>query len=411
MREIITSLDVGTDTIKLIVAEYFEDNFNILCAVTEPTIGFEDYKIISESELIKSIKKTVNKANEKLNFKIKNVIVNIPTLENDFIISDATIPVASPDEVVGSKDILKVIQNTTHNKINLNDELIAAIPIYFNVGDHETNKPYKKRGKTISAKTVLVTADKKEVCNILNIVTKSGLKVIDIVSTGLVDYYNFKNEYYDNLTGIIVNLGHSKTQVSVFSKGIYVNNEVLPVGGDNINKDISFIYRLNNKDGSYLKNNLALANIRRADPKETKELVDRDGEKIEINQYELTEIVSSRVTEILKLVKKSINHLTKKKISYIIVTGGLTELEDFNLTLTSLFGDTAKVGTINSLGARNNKYSVCIGMTKSFKEKLKLRHREYSTVSVDDAHLMCTSDSTRANDSILGKVFGYFFDN
>ena len=111
------------------------------------------------------------------------------------------------------------------------------------------------------------------------------------------------------------------------------------------------------------------------------------------------------------LVKKSINHLTKKKISYIIVTGGLTELEDFNLTLTSLFGDTAKVGTINNLGARNNKYSVSIGMIKSFKEKLKLRHREYSTVSVEDAHLMCTADSARANDSILGKVFGYFFDN
>lgn len=411
MREIITSLDIGTDTIKLIVAEYFENDLNVLCAVSEPTVGFENYIVVSESELIKSIKKVVNKANDKLNFKIKNVIVNIPTIENDFIISDATIPVTSDDEVVGSKDILKVIQNTTYNKINLNEELIAAIPIYFQVGDHETDKPYKKRGKTISTKAVLVTASKKEVCNILNVVTKSGLKVIDIVSTGLVDYYNFRNEYYDNLTGIIVNLGHSKTQVSVFSKGIYVNNEVLPVGGDNINKDISFIYRLSDKDSSYLKNNLALANIRKANPKETKELVDREGEKLVINQYELTEIVSSRITEILKLVKKSINHLTKKKISYIIVTGGLTELEDFNLTLTSLFGDTAKVGTINNLGARNNKYSVSIGMIKSFKEKLKLRHREYSTVSVEDAHLMCTADSARANDSILGKVFGYFFDN
>ncbi|NLA43966.1 hypothetical protein GX865_07570, partial [Candidatus Saccharibacteria bacterium] len=132
-----------------------------------------------------------------------------------------------------------------------------------------------------------------------------------------------------------------------------------------------------------------------------------------INQYELTEIVSSRVIEILKLIKTSINHLTKKKISYIIITGGLTELKDFNISLTSLFGDTAQIGEINNLGARNNKYSVCIGMIEYFKDKLRLRHRKYSTVGNIDIELMCNTDSkiSEANDSILGKVFGYFFDN
>ena len=413
MREIISSIDIGTDKIKLVVGEYLNNDFNILCALDEPTIGFENYNIINEYDLIKGIKRIVDQANRKLNFKLKKIIVNIPTNLNDFVISDATLTIKNEDLTVTSQDILKVIKNTAYNKININNELISAIPIHFRVGDNETKDPFNKKGKNISAKTVLVTASKREVYDIISIVEKCGLEVIEITTTGLVDYYNFRNDYLDNKTGIIVNIGHSKTQVSVFSKGIYINNEVLPIGGENINKDISFIYKVKRKDANKLKENLALANIRRANPKEKMILTNKEGEKLDINQYELTEIVSSRVIEILKLIKTSINHLTKKKISYIIITGGLTELKDFNISLTSLFGDTAQIGEINNLGARNNKYSVCIGMIEYFKDKLRLRHRKYSTVGNIDIELMCNTDSkiSEANDSILGKVFGYFFDN
>ncbi|MDD2409102.1 MAG: cell division FtsA domain-containing protein [Bacilli bacterium] len=413
MREIISSIDIGTDKIKLVVGEYLNNDFNILCALEETTIGFENYNIINEYDLIKAIKKIIDQAHRKLNFKLKKMIVNIPTYLNDFVISDATLSIKNEDLTVSSQDILKVIKNTAYNKININNELISAIPIYFRVGDNETKDPFNKKGKNISTKTVLVTATKREVYDIISIIEKCGLEVIDITSTGLVDYYNFRNDYLDSKTGIIVNIGHSKTQVSVFSKGIYINNEVLPVGGANINKDISFIYKVKRKDANILKENLALANIRRANPKEKMTLTNRAGEKLDINQYELTEIVSSRVMEILKLVKTSINHLTKKKISYIIITGGLTELKDFNISLTSLFGDTAQIGIINNLGVRNNKYSVCIGMIEYFKDKLRLRHRKYSTVGNIDSELMCNTDSkiSGLNDSILGKVFGYFFDN
>ena len=52
-------------------------------------------------------------------------------------------------------------------------------------------------------------------------------------------------------------------------------------------------------------------------------------------------------------------------------------------------------------------------MIEYFKDKLRLRHRKYSTVGNIDIELMCNTDSkiSEANDSILGKVFGYFFDN
>ena len=414
MREIISSIDVGGNKIKLVVGEFYENEFNILCAVEEPTRGFIDHEITNENELIKAIKRVLNKASLKLNFKIKKVIVNIPTSYNNFVISEATEKIDNEESKVTSKCILKVIQNTTKNQININEELIAAIPVYFRVADEETKEPFNKRGKSILAKTVLVTGSKIEVYSLIGVLEKCGLEVIDIASPGLVDYYNFKNETLDKDVGIIVNIGHYKTHVSVINKGIYINNDVIPVGGANIDNDIAFMYKLRRGDAKYLKENLALAHTRRANPKETKEILNKEGETLVINQYELSEIVASRVTEMLKLIKTSINHLTKKEISYIIITGGLSELKDFNIAVSTLFGETAQIGRINNLGARDNKYSTGVGMIKYFKSKLILRHREYQSVSDENIEAMlesATKSKIVASDSILGKVFGYFFDS
>ena len=413
MREIIGSIDVGTDTIKLVVAEYFNNNFNIICAIESPTKGFRDYEIINENDLVKSIKTALEKASVKLNFKLTKVIANIPTTSNNFILSEATNTISSENNIVNSNDILRVLQSTAYNRVNINDELVSLIPVGFRVGDYETKDPFNKKGKTIAAKTILITALKKEVYDLIKILEKCGLEVVDITITGLVDYYNYRNNYLDMKTGIMVNVGASVTQVSVFSKGIYINNEVINLGGLNIDKDIAYIYKLKLSDARYLKEQLALANIRRANPKESIKIVNKEGEELNINQYELTEIVASRISEILKKIKSIINHLTKKEISYIIITGGLTEFKDFNIAVTSVFSESASIGTINTLGTRNNKYSVCLGMIKYFNDKLKLRHRRYSTISESDAEDMCNKESKISipSDSILGKIFGYFFDS
>jgi cell division protein FtsA len=283
----------------------------------------------------------------------------------------------------------------------------------FRVGDLETLEPYHKKGNVLSVKCVLVTGDKKTIYDLIDILLKCELEVIDITSSGLSDYYNFKNTNYDVKTGVVINLGNTSTIINIISKGIYINSEILDTGGYDIDKDIAFGYNLKRTEAKYLKETLASASIRTADAKETLKIANKDGKEIEVNQYELSEIVANRLSEILKLSKKSINHLTKKEISYIIITGGLTEIKDFSIELSSIYGENVKIGTINNIGARQNKFSASVGTLIYFNDKLNLRNKEYSTISENDIELMCNKDSKIgvANDSILGKVFGYFFDN
>ena len=413
MRKIYSALDIGSSFIKLVVGEFFNNKLNILCAVKGETKGFRNNQITDSNKLIASINDVLNEASNILNFKITKLIVNIPTDYNDFKIAESKIPINNEEEIVTTQDIVKVLQNTSNNELKETEELLATLPIVFQVDDEETSYPLNKKGKNLFLKSVLVITDKKRVYDLAKVLEKCEVQIIDITTTGLVDYYNFKNKNFNNKNVIIVNIGATTTNISVFSKGIYINNICLDNGSFDIDKEIAAKYNLRKKEATYLKETLALASINRADIRETISLIDCDGKEIVVNQKELSDLVNKKIVDILKNIKKNINYLTKKEISYIIITGGLAELKEFVVPVNSVFGEKARIGKINEIGVRDSSYSVAIGMLKFFNSKLLLRGKNYTMVSDEDIESMCenSNKSSINGDSLIGKVVSYFFDN
>ena len=409
MRKIYSALDIGSSYIKLVVGEFINNRLNILCALKKETRGFKNNQITNSDTLIKSINSILNEASLKLNFKITKLIVNIPTDYNDFLMSDGMIKLEN--EVVSTNDIIKVMQECTLNRIKANDELIASLPIIFNVGDNETNSPFGKRGKTISVKSVLVSTDKKKVYDLVKLLEKCDIQVIDITTTGLVDYYNFKCREFDGVNTVVVNIGYTTTNISVFSKGIYINNICLEVGASVIDAQTAKHFNIRKKDAIFLRETYGrLVNDNLKDEDDVL-ITDLDGKEIRINRYELCKFISKQLHDIIKLIKKNINDLTKKEISYIIITGGLAEFKDLGILLDQEF-DNVKLGNIEEIGARDNSFSVSIGALKYFNEKLSLRGKDFGMLSDEDIELLTNGNSKlESGESLLGKVFSYFFDN
>ena len=152
----------------------------------------------------------------------------------------------------------------------------------------------------------------------------------------------------DKKVGVVINIGDETTTMSVFNKGVLTNTAVNLYGGQNVENDISFVYKIPLKDSKKIKEEFALAHKSMAQSSEHIDMTNTLSEMVRINKFEVSEIVMSRVSEMLNLCKKSINHLTKKEISYIIFTGGLTECKDFNLVLQETFGSNVTLGNIQS---------------------------------------------------------------
>ena len=414
MRKIMSVLDVGSDTIKLIVGEMIKSRLNVLDISSVITEGMQKNNIIDANKLSECIKKLFQTASEKLGMNVSKTIVIISSKNAEFTIGEGIIKINNENNLIVGSDISKVLIESTSGVIQDNMELVNVTPTIFRLDNNQYTKDPKGSISTkLGVRSVIISSPKSVVYPILEILEKLNIDVVDISFDAVGDYYANKNANTDNKVGAVVNIGNTKTTISIFNKGILTNISTIELGGENIDNDISYIYKVPRTVSRKLKEEFALASIRLASQNDTLEVVNKNGEKIRVNQYEVSNIITSRLKEILSMIKKEINHLTKKELSYIIFSGGTTELQDFNLVLEEMFGKIAKIGCISELVARNNKYSSALGLIRWYNELEKLKDKDYSIFTIDDQEDLSgiQKQGTISDNSIIGKVFGYFFDN
>lgn len=414
MRRIIASLDIGSDSIKLVVGEIFKNKLNILAALDTPSRGIKKGYIVNSESAIESLKELFDKAEDMLGIRIHNVITSVPSLYTDTFLAEGIVAINNESKMVESKDVIRVLQNAVANKIEPDSELVTILPTNYKINDEEIVKdPIGITCSKLSVKAVIVTVPKKNVNPIITCLKKIGVDVVDIGISPLGDFYEFKTKEEDKLVGAIINIGEETTTVSIVNRGVLTNSEVIYVAGSKVDDDLMYSYKLTKGDARKLKEKLSLAHNRNAEPSENMTFTDLNGDEIKINQYDATEIVMSRLKEILKLAKKQINLLTKKEISYIMVTGGVTESKDFELVLEEVFGTLATLKNVSEIGVRDNKYSNCVGLIKYYNTRLKLRNIDFSIFSLEEQEEFSglSKKMNISEHSILGKLFGYFFDN
>lgn len=413
MRKIIASIDMGSSSLKLVVGEFMKNKLNILAVSECPCDGLECGFVVDKKQVMHSLKTVFNKAEEMVGLPIHKVIASVPSESAAFEITEGLTTINNEEHIVRSIDLIRAMQAASYNRISTEEELAAIIPTSFKINDEVVANPLNMPAEELKVKTVLVTVPKKNVHPLIECIESIGVQVIDITLSSLGDYYSLKNAEMKEKTGTIINIGKDTTTVSVFNKGILMNTAALELGGRNIDYDLAYVYKISEKEANNLKEHLCLAHKRMASPSVVMEITNQEGENIKINQYEASDIASSRIEEILKLAKKQINLLTKKEIHYIMITGGLTEMTDFPLILEEVFGHNAKIASLNYLGARNNKYSAAVGFIKYYENKMRLRQKEFSIYTLEEQEEL--SGISRkigfSDNSILGKLFGYFFDN
>lgn len=414
MRKIIASLDMGSNSLKLVVGEFMKNKLNILAVSECTTEGIECGFVVDKKQVVHSLKSVFQKAEDMIGLPIRKVIASVPSQDAALEISEGLTTIHSEDHLIKSSDIIRAMQAASYNRISIEEELAAIIPTGFKINDDEiVSNPLKMIAEQLKVKTLLVTVPRRNVHPLIECIEQIGVQVIDITVSALGDYFSIRNNSMKDKIGTIINMGKDTTTVSIFNKGILLNTAVLELGGQNIDNDLAYVYKISKKEAKQIKENLCLAHKRMASPSRMVEVTNQEGENLKINQYEASDIASSRLEEILKLAKKQINLLTKKEIHYIIITGGLTEMTDFSLILEEVFGHSAKIASLNYVGARNNKYSAAVGFIKYYENKMRLRNKEFSIYTLEEQEELSSLGRkiNFSDNSILGKLFGYFFDN
>lgn len=400
MRHIYTSIDLGSDTIKALTCELYNGRLNLLASSTVKSTGIKKGVIVDSDLALSSITKTISELESDLGIRINKVLVNVPSYFSDFNVVRGKINV---NGTVDGNDVVKVLQSATKGNVEAGREMLTVIPIDFSV-DNETGllDPKGKKGKELFVRAVLITMPKKNIYSVVNLFDKLGIEVDDITINEIGDLYAFKNEKINENIGIVVNIGHNISTVSLFNKGILVKNSILQMGGANITNDLSYIFKLDNQDAEMIKEKFAVASSSYASQNDI-----IDVKNIKLNQKEVSEVVESRLEEILSFVKKEIFSLTDKQFSYIIITGGTVNINYFDVPLKKILGENVSVGKVKVLGASDNRYSSVVGNIVYYINKLKLKG-ENSTMVDSENETILSSPKKNTNETMIGKVINFF---
>lgn len=398
MKKIYTSIDIGSDTIKFVVAELYKEKLHILHSSSIKSKGIRKGLIIDSNLMVNSIKDGIKVVSNDLGFQIKKVIVNVPSYNAKFMYVTNKIEI---NEEITTEDINKVIKSSVYGKIDSDYELVTVLPLEFVINESDSVEyPVGLKANTLEIKGIMITVPKKNIFSVVSVMESAGLEVVDITLSGLSDYSEVKRDNIKNKVGAIINIGHDITNVSVFNKGKLMNTEVLQIGGHNVEKDIAYVFGINVIDARTIKEKFSFAHKRFVTLTDTYEIKNNDEKLIKIGQLEVTEVVMSRLTEILNYAKKQILLLTKKNIEYIIITGGTTEMKYFKNLVYEILGKDVIIYLMKDIGIRDNKYISAFGSIKYFIEKMTIRGKDYSMISPLDEELLLTPESKTRRDKV-----------
>ena len=411
MRKIFTCIDIGTDTIKAVTMEEYNEQFNVLATAISPSKGVKKGLIVDANQITNAIRKVIKDLESKIGTKIEQVLAIVPSNNRDISIATGDINIHTEDHIIDGDIIFNCMQKSLKNNVSPASEVVSIMPIEYKIDDNKKVKnPLGLQGDKLSIKSVVVSVPKKNVYSVVGILENMGIEVVDIITSSIANYFAISDSEYDKCVVSVVDIGKEKSVLSVFNKGILIKETISSICSDDIDKAISFNYKTEEDESKKIKEDYGVANRKYADTDETYKIVNRLEQEIEVNQYSLSETIEYKLVEMLKSIKKDVNSLTNREISYIIVVGATTSMLGFDALVGDIYGNKGQVGNVSIIGIRDVKYLTCYGAIKYFVNKLNLREKEYTMFNDEKVDDMLKARKKMGTGSVLGKIFGRIFE-
>ena len=377
-KEIITGIDVGTTKIAVIIAEYNNEQLTILGDGITPSYGLDRGEVIDIPKTRESLNNAIKQAEEKANYKINSAFVGITGNHINGMNYSGVVIVDEGDGLgaeIQKNDIIKVRERTRSISLPSEREILHVLDKEYRI-DEQTNieNPIGLFGKRLELNAHLVTIAKNAVNNLKNSLSHD-IHIKNFVLEPLASAYAVLNNQQRNLGTVLIDIGGGTTDIIIYENNGVQYSGAIPMGGNIITKDIALGIQqqtgecLDDKDLQALKHDYGSAKKECIDENK-KIILNINNREIIINEYDLTNIIQSRMVEIFEEVKRKINQTNIINRPYgIVITGGGSQLKNIMELANEIFQQNVIIGyPMNINGAeniiRNPRFSTAIGLIR-----------------------------------------------
>ena len=362
-----TGLDIGTSSIKVLVAEFISGEMNVIGVSNIPSTGVKDGIIIDIEAAATAIKTAVAQAEEKAGMTIDKINVGLPANLLQIEPSQGMIPVPSESKEIKDEDVDSVVKSALTKSITPEREVISLVPEEFIVdGFQGIRDPRGMMGIRLEMRGLIYTGPSTILHNLRKTVERAGISVENIIITPLAMARTVLNEGEREFGATVIDMGGGQTTVATMRAQELQYTNIYTEGGDYITKDISKVLKTSMSIAEALKFNFGQANINEASETETVKVdVVGSEEPVEVTERYLSEIVSARVRHILDRVKQDLERGRLLDLpGGIVLVGGGAIMPGVVDVAQEILGTNVKLHVPNQVGIRNPMFANVISLVE-----------------------------------------------
>lgn len=362
-----TGLDIGTSSVKVLVAEYTDNEMNVIGVSSVKSAGVKDGIIVNIDVAAGAIKKALEQAEEKSGIRIDRVNVGLPANLLQIEPTQGMIPVTTDSQEITDLDVENVVKSALTKSMTPEREVISFIPEEFVVDGFQGIKdPRGMMGIRLEMRGMLYTGPRTILHNLRKTVERAGVQVENIVISPLALTRSVLNEGEREFGATVIDLGGGQTTVAVMRNQELHYTNIYQEGGDYITKDISKVLTTSQSIAENLKFNYGIAYPQDASDKE-KFTVEVIGEStpVEVTERYLAEVVSARLRQIFDRVRQDLERTRALDLpGGVVLVGGGAILPGIAELAQEVLGANTKIFVPNQIGIRNPAFASVISFVE-----------------------------------------------
>lgn len=321
-------IDIGTSAVRVVIGSLptgdqaqgdidQSPEITIVGVGSQPAQGMRKGTVVDINKVAIAVDKAIGSAEMMSGLNVEEAVVSVNGTHIEGMSSRGLITV-DQSRPIGPAEVDRVVDAAAKVKMSSNREIINVTPHTFTVDSQEgVRDPIDMSGVRLESDVYMVTAMTPHIKNLDQVSEKAMLKPIKPYSPAGLAAANIALTDRQKENGcIMIDIGHSTTNLVVYEEGDVIDIKVLPVGSNNITTDLAVGLQTDLDIAERIKVEHAVASpqLRRGN-EPTVAIRVGNGQvqkKLEFQTELIDEIVEARLSELFDLINRELRRIKRQ---------------------------------------------------------------------------------------------------
>jgi cell division protein FtsA len=318
-ERIVTSIDIGTTKISVLIAKIRHGQIDILGIGKYPSKGLAKGIVVDIGLTIESIKNALSQAEKMADRIVEQACIGIAGGHIQSFNSHGV--VAIKNGLVKSGDIAQAVTAAQAIPIAPGQHILHVIPQYFIIDGHRIQNPLGMHGVRLEVFAHIITGSVSAIQNLITCCQAADIYITDIILEPLASAAAVLSPDEKTLGAAIIDIGGGTTDLAVYQHNGICHTKVIPIAGNHFTNDLAIGLRITLGDAEQIKKEYGTSdNTGNAQAENFQASFAHQESARTVSAEQIAAIIQPRAYELLSLIKQEID---TQQLHATITTGAV----------------------------------------------------------------------------------------